>query len=177
MTIILKNISYTRSRMQGTSQSMPSRHHRLIEIMQGELTLKLKYQQPHHKGNQSRQKVKRKRRSGIEIEMQKWRHTFEWQRNRQHMLQRQVRWFKYWVSRHLLCFFPFLLAVPIENQRAFPLTFPSRFYLHQIQIYRVCENSEIIHFTPYKRLTISFTFFAINSVRCVLLWIGNWLPL
>ena len=52
MTSILKNISYTRSRLQATSESMPSRHHRPVGIMQGELTLKLKNQQPHYKGNQ-----------------------------------------------------------------------------------------------------------------------------
>ena len=52
MTSMLENISYTQSRMQATSQSMPSRHHRPIGIMQGELMLKLKYQQPHYKGNQ-----------------------------------------------------------------------------------------------------------------------------
>ena len=52
MTSILKKISYTQSRMQTTSQSMPSRHHRPIGIMQGELMLKLKYQKPHYKGNQ-----------------------------------------------------------------------------------------------------------------------------
>ena len=51
MTSILKNILYTRSRIQATSESMPSDHHRPIGIVKGELAMKLKDQQPRYKGN------------------------------------------------------------------------------------------------------------------------------
>ena len=37
--------------MQATSESMPNGHHRPVGIMEAELTLKLKYQKPHYKGN------------------------------------------------------------------------------------------------------------------------------
>ena len=37
--------------MQATSESMPSGHHRPIGIMKAKLALKLKYPQPHYKGN------------------------------------------------------------------------------------------------------------------------------
>ena len=52
MTSILRNILYTRSRVQATSESMPSEHHRPIGIVNGELAMKLKDQQTRYKGNQ-----------------------------------------------------------------------------------------------------------------------------
>ena len=43
-----EHIIYTE---QAASESMPNGHHRPVGIMEAELTLKLRYQQPHYKGN------------------------------------------------------------------------------------------------------------------------------
>ena len=51
MTSILKNILYTRRRVQVTLESILNGNHRPVGIMEAEFAFKWKYQRPHYKSN------------------------------------------------------------------------------------------------------------------------------